>query len=248
MEIADLPAIAALSHKHDALVAVDATWSADIALPVFKLGAGLSIQALTKYQFGGSDVMMGVVTTADDEVHDKLFQTRTTFGIGVSTEDCYLILRSLPHLKLRYHVQDQSARNIASWFSQQPCRIHRQVHRHPGQCSAAECRLYEIMNQHAYQLASSRLELLALAGANDAGSIRAPGWLRRGIDVLVCLLARLPFGAKAFEMATKNPGRCLLSAIVGLGRASFSNDRNCVRKIFTQKIFTQINFSDIVLM
>jgi cysteine-S-conjugate beta-lyase len=120
MEVADLPAIAALAHEHGALVAVDATWSAGIALPVFKLGADLSVQALTKYQSGGSDVMMGAVTTADDGIHDKLFQTRTIFGIGVSPEDCYLILRSLPHLNLRYHAQDQSARKIASWLGQHP--------------------------------------------------------------------------------------------------------------------------------
>ncbi len=118
MEVADLPAIAALTHKHGALVAVDATWSAGIALPVFRLGADLSVQALTKYQSGGSDVMMGAVTTADEGIHDKLFEARTIFGIGVSPEDCYLILRSLPHLNLRYHAQDQSARKIAAWLSQ----------------------------------------------------------------------------------------------------------------------------------
>ena len=127
MEVADLPAIASLAHEQGVLVAVDATWSAGIAAQVFKLGADISIQALTKYQSGGSDVMMGVATTADNGIHDKLFQTRTIFGIGVSPEDCYLILRSLPHLKLRYLAQDQSARKIASWFSQQPY-IERVLH------------------------------------------------------------------------------------------------------------------------
>lgn len=120
LEVADLPAIAALAHKNNALVAIDATWSAGISLEVFKLGADLSIQALTKYQSGGSDVMMGSVTTSDNAIHDQLYLTRTIFGIGVSPEDCYLILRSLPHLKLRYLAQDQSARKIAAWLSQQP--------------------------------------------------------------------------------------------------------------------------------
>lgn len=120
MEITDLPAIATLAHKNNALVAVDATWSAGIGLDVFKLGADLSIQALTKYQSGGSDVMMGSVTTADDTIHDQLYLARTRFGIGVSPEDCYLILRSLPHLKLRYLAQDQSARKVAGWLNKQP--------------------------------------------------------------------------------------------------------------------------------
>lgn len=120
MEIADLPAITALAHKNNAIVAVDATWSAGIALEVFKLGADLSIQALTKYQSGGSDVFMGSVTTADNTIHDQLYLTRTIFGIGVSPEDCYLILRSLSHLKLRYLAQDQSARKIARWLTEHP--------------------------------------------------------------------------------------------------------------------------------
>ncbi len=127
MEIADLPAIVALAHKHNALVAVDATWSAGVGLDVFKFGADLSIQALTKYQSGGSDVFMGSVTTANDAIHDQLYLTRTIFGIGVSPEDCYLILRSLPHLRLRYLAQDHSARKIATWLSQQPY-IERVLH------------------------------------------------------------------------------------------------------------------------
>jgi len=51
----------ALVWVETALVAVDATWAAGIALPVFDLGADISIQALTKYQSGGSDVLMGAV-------------------------------------------------------------------------------------------------------------------------------------------------------------------------------------------
>lgn len=120
MEVTDLPAIANLAHKNNAKVAVDATWSAGISLDVFKLGADLSIQALTKYQSGGSDVMMGAITTDSHAIHEQLYLTRTVFGIGVSPEDCYLLLRSLPHLKLRYLAQDQSARKIAQWLSEQP--------------------------------------------------------------------------------------------------------------------------------
>lgn len=120
MEVSDLKALAKIAHQHGALLAIDATWAAGIALPVFELGADISIQALTKYQSGGSDVMMGCITTANDNIHNQLLDTVVTLGVGVSPEDCRLILRSLPHYALRYHTQDQAARQIATWLVQHP--------------------------------------------------------------------------------------------------------------------------------
>jgi cysteine-S-conjugate beta-lyase len=116
MEVADLSAIADLAHKHGVIVAVDATWSAGIALSVFKHGTDISIQALTKYQSGGSDVMMGCITSNNNILHKRILNTAVTFGSGVSPEDCQLILRSLPHYALRYASQDVVARSIAAWL------------------------------------------------------------------------------------------------------------------------------------
>lgn len=120
MEIADLPALAQLAHKNNALVAIDATWAAGITLDVFELGADISIQALTKYQSGGSDVMMGSIVTRDDAINFKLLDTHVRLGLGVSPEDCNIVLRSLPHYKLRYQAQDIAARQVATWLSQHP--------------------------------------------------------------------------------------------------------------------------------
>ena len=120
MEVADLPALAKLAHQYGALVAIDATWAAGIALDVFELGADVSIQALTKYQSGGSDVMMGSIVTRDDAINLRLLETNVRLGIGVSPEDCNIVLRSLPHYKLRYQAQDIAARQVAAWLSQHP--------------------------------------------------------------------------------------------------------------------------------
>ncbi|MES2181774.1 MAG: aminotransferase class I/II-fold pyridoxal phosphate-dependent enzyme [Pseudomonadota bacterium] len=127
MEVSDLAAIANIAHENNMLVAIDATWAAGIALPVFELGADISIQALTKYQSGGSDVMMGCMTTANDAIYYKILETAASLGLGVSPEDCRLILRSLPHYDLRYHAQDLAARQIANWLTQHPA-IERVLH------------------------------------------------------------------------------------------------------------------------
>lgn len=119
MEMADLPALAALAHSVGAVVAVDATWAAGIAMSVFELGADISVQALTKYQSGGSDVMMGSLVTRDQALNERLLEAHVKMGMGVSPEDCNIVLRSLPHYKLRYQAQDVSARHIANWLAQQ---------------------------------------------------------------------------------------------------------------------------------
>ncbi len=120
MEVSDLPALARLAHQHSVLVAIDATWAAGIALDVFALGADITIQALTKYQSGGSDVMMGSIVTRDKAINQQLLETHMRLGIGVSPEDCNIVLRSLPHYKLRYQAQDITARQVATWLSKHP--------------------------------------------------------------------------------------------------------------------------------
>lgn len=135
MEIADLPAISKLAHANNVLVGIDATWPAGLALPVFELGADVAIQALTKYQSGGSDVMMGCITTASDALYRQLFETVMHLGIGVSPEDCRLILRSLPHYALRYKSQDAMARKIARQLTQHPAIeqvLHPAIENSPG--------------------------------------------------------------------------------------------------------------------
>lgn len=135
MEVTDLPALAAAAHEHGALVAIDATWGAGIAMQAFELGADISIQALTKYQSGGSDVLMGSIVLRDDKLHNRLLDANTILGLGVSPEDCSLVLRSLPHLRLRYEAQDTAAREIATWLQQQPqieAVLHPALHGSPG--------------------------------------------------------------------------------------------------------------------
>src|SRR5690606_10199567 len=80
MEVADLPALSRLAKANEVLIAVDATWAAGISLDVFALGADISIQALTKYQSGGSDVMMGSIVTRDSKLHQQMSETHMQFG------------------------------------------------------------------------------------------------------------------------------------------------------------------------
>jgi cystathionine beta-lyase len=120
MEVPDLPAICQAAHAKGVLVALDNTWSAGIALRAFDLGVDIVMQALTKYQSGGSDVLMGAVITQDPALQHRLELAHMRLGFGVSADDSYLVLRSLPTMKLRFDAHDAAARKIAAWLQTRP--------------------------------------------------------------------------------------------------------------------------------
>jgi cystathionine beta-lyase len=116
MEMPDIPAICRAAHARGVLVALDNTWSAGIAFRAFDHGVDLVMQALTKYQSGGSDVLMGAVITRDKSIHQKIELAHMRLGMGVSADDVYLVLRGLSSMKLRFEAHDAGARVVANWL------------------------------------------------------------------------------------------------------------------------------------
>lgn len=127
MEVPDLPAICAAARARGVLVALDNTWSAGLALRGFELGADIVMHALTKYQSGGSDVLMGALITRERAVHERLALAHMRLGLGVSADDAYLVMRGLPTMKLRFEAHDAAARKVAAWLKTRP-EITRVLH------------------------------------------------------------------------------------------------------------------------
>ena len=124
MEIPDIPAICRAAKAKGVTVALDNTWSAGIAFRAFEHGVDVVMQALTKYHSGGSDVLMGAVIVneraTDKALLRKLEMAHMRLGLGVSADDTYLVLRSLPTMKLRFDAHDAAARQIAGWLKARP--------------------------------------------------------------------------------------------------------------------------------
>ncbi|MFX1803605.1 cystathionine beta-lyase [Paraburkholderia sp. A1BS-2L] len=116
MEVPDVRAITAAARARNVVTAIDNTWSAGLAFKPFEHGIDISVQALTKYQSGGSDVLMGATITRDRELHLKLKAARMRLGIGVSSDDCSLVLRGLPSMKARFETHDRTALALATWL------------------------------------------------------------------------------------------------------------------------------------
>lgn len=127
MEFPDLSALVDVVHASGAVCALDNTWGAGLAFDPFALGVDISMQALTKYPSGGADVLMGSVVTRDDALHEKLRRAHGVLGLGVAANDCELVLRGLPSVRLRYDAHDRAAREIAQWLDEQAC-VSRVLH------------------------------------------------------------------------------------------------------------------------
>jgi cystathionine beta-lyase len=125
MEFPDLFEQVRLCRRHGVVCALDNTWGAGLAFNAFdllgdgSLGVDVSVHALTKYPSGGGDVLMGAITTRDESIHHQIKLCHMRLGLGVGANDVELVLRSLPSIAVRYVAQDQTARALALWLSQQ---------------------------------------------------------------------------------------------------------------------------------
>jgi cystathionine beta-lyase len=137
MEVPDIPAICKAAHAAGALVAIDNTWSAGIAYAAFDHGVDIAMQALTKYQSGGSDVLMGAVITRDEALHRRIEAAHMRLGYGVGADDAYLVLRGLATMKLRLDAHDRGAREVAAWLQERP-EIARVLHPAFASCPGHE--------------------------------------------------------------------------------------------------------------
>lgn len=120
MEVEDIPLISEIAHRHNLIVALDNTWSAGIYYDGFAHGADVIVQALTKYQSGGGDVLMGAVLTKDRVLNKKIEFAHMILGLSVGADDVNLVLRNLPSLKVRIDAHGASALAIAKWLRDRP--------------------------------------------------------------------------------------------------------------------------------
>jgi cysteine-S-conjugate beta-lyase len=127
MEVQDAPAIAAAAHAHNAIVVLDNTWSAGVLFDAFAHGVDVTMQAITKYIGGHSDLLLGSVTVRDDALYQRLGAARQVIGCAASPDDSSLALRGLQTLGVRLSAVEDSALEIARWLAGRP-EVERVLH------------------------------------------------------------------------------------------------------------------------
>lgn len=125
-EVQDVPAIAAVAHKHGASVLLDNTWATPVYFNAFDHGVDLSIQAATKYVGGHADVMIGYVA-ANESHRERLESAHHDLGLYASGDDCYLALRGLRTMPVRLVRHQESGLKLAHWLAKHPA-VERVLH------------------------------------------------------------------------------------------------------------------------
>ncbi len=137
MEVQDVPAIVQAAHAAGALVAMDNTWAAGVYFDALAHGVDVTMQALTKYIGGHSDLLLGSVTARDKSTYEHLGATQQLLGCAASPDDCSLALRGMKTLAIRLEKVEASALTIAQWLSSRP-EVERVLHPALDSCPGHE--------------------------------------------------------------------------------------------------------------
>ena len=129
LTVADLDTICAAPRKHGAILGVDNTFATPLNQRPLALGADLSVQSVTKFIGGHSDLLGGVVTVRDSKMLAALRQSRELTGATPGTLETFLAVRGARTLALRL---DRAQRNAMTLAERLACHLNVSVTRYPG--------------------------------------------------------------------------------------------------------------------
>jgi cystathionine beta-lyase len=119
-EMQDVPAIADMAGRRGVLTMVDNTWASGLLFRPLDHGVDLSVQALTKYVCGHSDIFLGSVATRNPAVTAQLKALVRDTGASISPDDAFQAVRGLKTLKTRLDQHGLSGLKVAEWLAAQP--------------------------------------------------------------------------------------------------------------------------------
>lgn len=138
MDVTDIQAVA--ERKGEAWLAVDNTFCSPFLQRPHELGADLVVHSTTKYLGGHSDLIGGIVTTNDAELHERLKFIQLSIGAVPSPFDCFLAHRGVKTLAARMRAHCDNARQVAEFLNDH-ARVNRVLFpglaSHPGHDVAA---------------------------------------------------------------------------------------------------------------
>lgn len=128
MKVIDIRGVADIVHsKTKAFLVVDNTFLSAYFQRPLDLGADVVMYSLTKYMNGHSDVVMGSISTNNEELYEKLKYYQNATGIVPSPFDCYMVNRSLKTLALRMERHFKNSLAVAN-FLEAHAKVEKVLH------------------------------------------------------------------------------------------------------------------------
>jgi cystathionine gamma-synthase len=165
-DVIDIAQAAEIAHAAGAVLAVDGTVASPVTTRALDYGADIVFHSATKYLNGHSDVVAGVLVTAqDDERWQDVKLVRTLTGGILGPHEAWRVLRGMRTLFLRFDQASKTALQLAEHFEGHP-RLQQVLYpglvSHPGHAIA--CR-------QMTRGFGGMLSLLVKGGADEAKQI-----------------------------------------------------------------------------
>lgn len=120
LKVSDIKAISKIAKSVDALLIVDNTFASPIAQRPLSLGADIIIHSGTKYIGGHSDLVAGLVVTKTETLSEKIKFVQNASGGILGPWDCFLTIRGIETLDIRFKKQCENAQNVAEFLVHHP--------------------------------------------------------------------------------------------------------------------------------
>jgi O-succinylhomoserine sulfhydrylase len=117
-EVADISAIAALAHAHDAVLVVDNCFCTPALQRPLDYGADIVVHSATKYLDGQGRCVGGVVV-GSDELMTEVEGFLRSAGPTMSAFNAWVFLKGLETLRLRMDAHSANALELAHWLQRQ---------------------------------------------------------------------------------------------------------------------------------
>lgn len=118
LKVSDIIAISEIAKSVDALLVVDNTFASPIAQQPLSLGADIIIHSGTKYIGGHSDLVAGLVVTKTKSLSEKIKFIQNASGGILGPWDCFLTIRGIETLDIRYKRQCENAQKVTEFLVQ----------------------------------------------------------------------------------------------------------------------------------
>ena len=114
---------------HPAAVVCDSTLATPLGIKPLELGCDVVLHSATKYLGGHDDLIAGSLAIRDDDLRERLWDSRRLLGLTPSADTAWLLLRGLKTLEVRVTRQVATATELARLLERHPAV---EVVRYPG--------------------------------------------------------------------------------------------------------------------
>lgn len=237
LRITDIAAVCAAAHAVGVLVVADNTFASPVVQRPLELGADVVVHSATKYLNGHSDVVAGVIVSADAERGSKLCWWANTLGTTGGAFDSYLALRGLRTLHLRLAAAQRGAAALVELLSSHPAvgAVH-----YPGLASHPQHELakrqsdgfgavvtFEVADRQAVEALLEGLNLFCLAeslGGVESLISHPASMTHAAMPAEVQAAAGISDGMLRLSVGIEEPADLVADLRLGLDRAVASRE------------------------